>query len=124
MRRLVTSLAVQDRLRSASEFIAGFSGQEILLVSSTRIAADEFVRQSCAQATGVFGVYRFTVPLLAFTIASERLAESGITALAGVAVDALAARSVHACRINGKLSWFEPVAMTPGFFRALGSTFT
>jgi len=122
--RLATSLTVQDRLRCASEFLAKFSGEEILLVAPTRTAADECVRQSCIQSNVVFGVHRFTLPLLAYTIASERLAESGITALAGVAVDALAARSVHACRINGELNWFDPVATTPGFFRALGSTIT
>jgi RecB family exonuclease len=122
VRRLVTSLSVQDRLRCASEFLASFSGEEILLISSTRTAADEFVRQLSAQRSGVFGVHRFTLPQLGFTLAAERLAQAGKSILAGVAMDALAARSVHACRTAGQLSWFEPVAATPGFFRALAST--
>ena len=40
----------------------------------------------------------------------------------GVAMDALAAHSVHACRTAGGLTWFDPVASTLGFFRALAST--
>src|SRR5206468_9908303 len=40
----------------------------------------------------------------------------------GVAVDALAARAVHACQIDEELEWFAPVASTSGFFRALSST--
>src|SRR3989442_624629 len=124
MRRLVTSLSVTERLQCAAEFLSSFAEQEVLLVSTTRPAADEFVRQYCITHGGLFGVHRFTLPLLAFTIASERLAESGITPLAGAAVDALAARSVQACRTNGELNWFEPVATTPGFFRALASTIT
>src|SRR4051812_26668582 len=101
MRRLVTSLSVTDRLRCAAEFLGTFMAQEILLISPTRPAADEFIRQYCLTRGGLFGVHRFTLPLLVFTIASERLAESGITPLAGIAIDAMAARAVHVCRTNG-----------------------
>src|SRR5438067_1946145 len=33
-------------------------------------------------------------------------------------------RAVHSCRKGNQLQWFEPVANTPGFFRALASTLT
>src|SRR4051812_2616340 len=82
------------------------------------MAADEFVRQACAESNGVFGVHRFTLPQLAFTLAEQ----TGKSILAGVAMDALAARAVHAARTAGQLTWFDPVATTPGFFRALAST--
>ncbi|HEY2380827.1 MAG TPA: PD-(D/E)XK nuclease family protein [Terriglobia bacterium] len=122
LRRIVTSLPVHDRLQCASEFLANFPGEEILLVSSTRMAADEFVRQACITSKGVFGVHRFTLPQFAFTLAEERLAQTGKSILSGVAMDALAARAVHECRSSGQLTWFDPVATTPGFFRALAST--
>src|SRR5437867_2650655 len=122
MHRLVTSLSVEDRLRWASEFLANFSGQESLVVSLTRTAADEFVRQWCARSNGVFGVHRFTLPQLGFILAAEQLAETGKSPASGVAMDALAAHSVHACRTAGGLTWFDPVASTLGFFRALAST--
>jgi hypothetical protein len=124
MRRLITSSGISDRLQPAADFVRRFTGQEILIVSANRMAADELVRQCCGTRGVAFGVHRFSLPLLAFTIASERLAESGVTILSGSAVDSLAARSVQVCRSKGELSWFDPVAGTPGFFRALGSTLT
>jgi ATP-dependent helicase/nuclease subunit B len=86
------------------------------------MAADEFVRQACTSSNGVFGVHRFTLPQFAFTLAAERLAQTGTSILSGVAMDALAARAVEECRAAGQLTWFDPVATTPGFFRALAST--
>jgi RecB family exonuclease len=118
MRRHVTSLAMHDRLSAAAEFIAGFAGEEILLLAPTRTAADELVRQYCIQRNGAFGIHRFTLPQFAYILTAERLAEDGRSFLTGVAMDALAARAVQNC----KLTWFEPVANTPGFFRALAST--
>src|SRR5438093_5638660 len=121
-RRIITSFAVEDRLRCASEFLADFRGQESLVISLTRTAADEFVRQSATRSNGAFGVHRFTLPQLGFILAAERLAKAGKSLVAGVAMDALAARSVHACRTAGHLNWFDPVASTFGFFRALAAT--
>jgi RecB family exonuclease len=124
MRDLATSGSALDRLRAAADFLMSFSNQERLLVSATRIAGDELLRDICSQTGFVFGVHRFTVPQLAIQIATTRLSDSGKTVLAGIAVDALAARAVHSCRQEHELGWFEPVANTPGFFRALASTIT
>src|SRR5262249_3487962 len=52
------------------------------------------------------------------------MAAAGKSVLVGVAVDALAARAVQECRTQSSLLWFEPVATTPGFFRALAATLT
>jgi ATP-dependent helicase/DNAse subunit B len=67
-------------------------------------------------------VRRYTLLQLAVEAATERLVDAGKTVLAGVAVDALAARAVYECRRQEKLDWFDAVARTPGFFRALAST--
>jgi ATP-dependent helicase/nuclease subunit B len=122
MRRLITSRASENRLNRAAEFLADHAGQEILVVARNRTAADELIRSRAMQSAGVFGAYRFSLPQLAPALAAGPLAEIGTTLLAGVAVDAIAARSVHACRTQGQLEWFEPVANTPGFYRALAST--
>src|SRR5262249_45967519 len=55
-------------------------------------------------------------------IASPKLADEGFSILSGVAIDALAARATERCKSRSALRWFEPVARTPGFFRALAST--
>src|ERR1051325_5740173 len=86
------------------------------------MAADELVRGICIQAGSVFGVHRFTLVQLAIQAATSRLVDQNKTILAGVAVDALAARAVYECRKRGELEWFESVARTSGFFRALAST--
>jgi RecB family exonuclease len=110
--------ATHDRLIAARDFLARFSDREVLVIASTRIAADEFVRRYCAWRGGILGVHRFTLPELAFMLAAEHLAAAGKSFLTGVAMDAIAARCVHSC----SLKWFEPVARTPGFFHALAST--
>lgn len=122
MYRLVTSLAADDRIRACTEFLHTLAGRESLVVSATRMAADELARAHCLKSGGSVGVHRFSLASLAVEIASERLASSGKSVLAGVAVDALAARAVQDCRLESALQWFEPVATTPGFFRALAST--
>jgi ATP-dependent helicase/nuclease subunit B len=122
MRRIVTSLSTEERLLSASAFVREHAGKEIVLISFTRTAADEFVRDICKETSGVFGVHRFTLPQLAFDLATEPLAESGKSFIAGVALEAMAARAIHACRTEGTLNWFDSVPTTPGFFRALAST--
>jgi ATP-dependent helicase/nuclease subunit B len=124
MRRIVTSFSTKERLASASAFVQEHVGKEIVLISFTRTAADEFVRDICKKTSGVFGVHRFTLPQLAFSLATEPLAEEGKSFIAGVALEATAARAIHACRTAGTLTWFDPVATTPGFFRALASTIT
>jgi len=120
--RLITSLAARDRLQACEQFLQTTAGQEVLIVSATRMAADELARSFCLKTGGAFGIHRFSPGALAIEIASERLALSGKSVLSGIAVDALAARAVQDCRTSSGLSWFEPVATTPGFFRALAST--
>jgi RecB family exonuclease len=122
MRRLLTAFSTEERLQAAAEFLTTHSGEEILVVAATRTAADELIRRCCRESRVVFGVHRFTLPQLAFLLASERLAQEGRSFLTGVAMDAIAARAVQTCRTGSGLSWFEPVALTPGFFHALAAT--
>ena len=122
MKNLVTSFSVDQRLGAASEFLERFRHKEVLVIAPTRMAADELVRSICSRIGAVSGVHRFTPAQLAIEAATKRLAAKRKTILAGVAVSALAARAVHACRERGELRWFESVARTPGFFRALAST--
>ena len=111
-----------ERLAEAGAFLRQFANTEILILAPSRAAADELVRQRCNEEGAVFGVHRFTPIQLAIEAAAPGLVEAGKTILAGVAVDALAARAVYECRKNAKLEWFENVARTPGFFAALAAT--
>src|SRR5262245_31793652 len=111
-RRVVTGLAAKDRLQACEGFLQSIAGTEVLIVASTRLAADELVRNLCLKTRWAFGLHRFSVGALAVEIASPRLALSGKSILGGVAVDALAARAVQECRADSSLRWFEPVAAT------------
>src|SRR5262249_31168499 len=122
MKTFVIGYNAQNRINAAAAFLKRMRHEEILVVAPTRAAADELVRGICAETGFVFGVHRFTLLQLSVEAASKRLVEAGKSVLAGVAVDALAARAVYACRREGKLEWFEDVARTSGFFRALAST--
>lgn len=124
MKTVVSSFSVAERLNAARDFLARFNRQEVLLVTSTRAVADELVRGMAARTGSVLGVHRFTLVQLAVHVATERLAKAGQTILSGVAVEALAARAVYECRKKKQLQWFESVAQTSGFFRALASTIT
>lgn len=120
--RLITSLASYHRITACDDFLEAVSGQEVVVISATRLAADELARAFCLRHGSAVGIHRFSLGALAVEIASPRLADSGKAVLAGVAVDALAARAVQESRNNAPLAWFEPVANTPGFFRALAAT--
>jgi ATP-dependent helicase/DNAse subunit B len=123
-RCIITALSARDRLNACEEFLGKTAHQEVLIVAPTRMAADELVRSWCLNGVGLFGIHRFSLGALAVDIASPRLAGSGKAVLAGVAVDAMAARAVQQCLSTAGLPWFEPVSTAPGFFRALGSTLT
>jgi RecB family exonuclease len=122
MKAVITSFSVEERANAAAEFLGRFANQEVLIVAPTRMAADELVRAICLRTGSVFGVHRYTPVQLAIEAATKRLVNENKTILAGVAVDALAARAVYECRKRGNLEWFDSVARTSGFFRALAST--
>src|SRR5262252_8005216 len=105
-RQVVTALAARDRLQACEEFLETVAWPEVLIVSGTRMAADELARRYCLKTGGSTGIHRFSLGTLAIEIASPILAASGKSVLEGVAVDALAARAVQECRTNAALRWF------------------
>ncbi len=79
-------------------------------------------RALCGKRGALCGLHRMTLIRLATTLATELLAERNLAPLSWLSIEALAARSVFVCRREGQLSYFAPVADTPGFTRALAST--
>lgn len=63
-----------------------------------------------------------TLVQLAAALATEHLARLNLAPLSRLGMEALAARSLYVCRQEAELDYFHPVADTPGFPRALGST--
>ncbi len=117
--RLITSdsneLLRQEALTALRD-LAPASGT--LVVAPTRGAADDFLFCAIASGTRGSGIYRMTPPQLALTLATPALARQGLAPVSALGQEALAARSAAQC----KLSYFGPVADTPGFAGALAST--
>ncbi|HVJ26905.1 MAG TPA: PD-(D/E)XK nuclease family protein [Vicinamibacterales bacterium] len=122
--RIVESSATELRLAEARAFVAAqiASGSDMHVVGASRGAADDFSR-SIASATGAtIGLHRFSLTQLAARLASPALAADGFSPSTWLGSEAVAARAAFAAQQDRALSYFEPVARTPGFPRALART--
>ena len=118
IRRLVISFSNAERLEwAAAQFQALPAGAESLILAETGTAAGDFVRHAAPSGGGFLGAHGFTLRRLAASLAVGHVAP-----LSRLGLEAVAARSVYACRAEGLLGYFGPVADTPGFARALAST--
>ena len=121
--RLIISHDSATRLSTAGEWLSNYSTDAaILIVSPTREAGDEFVRNAALKSGARFGLTRFTLNHLAASLAAMELARAGIVPASGLALTAVAARSIHLLHTAGDLSYFEPVAEKPGFPVAVART--
>jgi len=121
--RLVLSYDSATRLAVAAEWLNSYPPDaEILIVSPTREAGDEFVREAALKAGSRFGLTRFTLNHLAARLAASELARAGLVPASSLALTAVAARSIHLLYTAGNFSYFEPVAEKPGFPLAVGRT--
>lgn len=120
---VIQSPSVSAANASAAEWLLPLLGQsEILIVGATRTAADEFVR--ALPVAGTFGLHRLTLTQLAVALASARMAEDGLAPATRLALEAVCARSLDRARRNNELTYFAPVAKSPGFPAALANTLT
>jgi hypothetical protein len=123
MVRIFASPAAEDRLAAAAEFMGGFApASERLLVGVSREAVDRFAHTLATRLRATFGLHRFTLTQLAAHLATPDFAARGVAHSTPLAAEAVAARSVFEAIEAGELDYFKPVALMPGFARALGST--
>jgi ATP-dependent helicase/nuclease subunit B len=94
----------------------------ILVVASTRAAADEFAFSIAAVEGATFGITRVSLAELVARIAVPALAKQGLTPSAPLSDEAVAARVADDLLKTGGLHYFTPVAHMPGFPRALSRT--
>src|SRR6188768_3892510 len=121
--QVVQSSSAAIRLDAARRFILDTPpATEILVVGATRGAADDFVRDVASARGATFGLYRFSLTQLAARLAAPLLAADGLTPATALGIEAVAARAVYDADAEGALSYFAPVANSPGFPRALART--
>ncbi|MEK6321441.1 MAG: PD-(D/E)XK nuclease family protein [Acidobacteriota bacterium] len=124
--KLIISHDSRTRLAAAGEWLAAYSRDaEILVLSPTREAGDEFVRNAIfgtGASAARFGLLRLTLYRLAANLAAPILGRSGRVPNTSLTLEALTARSVHLLVSEETLSYFAPVAKRPGFPRAVART--
>ncbi|HUK36417.1 MAG TPA: hypothetical protein VLV86_21015, partial [Vicinamibacterales bacterium] len=122
MFRVVTSTSAAARLNAARRYLRQLpSSTEAVVVGATRGAADDCVRTIAREAGATFGLTRFSLTELAArcaaTLATKRRAPA-----THAGAEAVAARAVFDAIAAGELTYFTPVATTPGFSKALART--
>lgn len=90
---------------------------EAVVLATTKAAADELVWSA---GGGTMGLHRRTLNQLAVEMAAGPMAAGGLVPLSPLAGEAIAARAIHEAK--GKLTYFSPVADTPGFVQAAART--
>lgn len=122
-RRIAVSCDAAARLAMASEWLESHQAQtEILIVGPTSEAADYLYLRAANSKASWFGIKRFTLNSLAARLARPVLAESAHASASALSFIAVAARAIHSLQLDGKLSYFAPVANRPGFPVAVGRT--
>ncbi len=121
--RLVESSAAELRLAEAGAFVReqGARG-DVLIVGASRGAADDLARSVAIASGATIGLHRFSVAQLAARLAAPVLAERQSAPSPYLASEAVAARATFDAMRDAALDYFEPVARTPGFPRALART--
>jgi RecB family exonuclease len=101
----------------AHDFLRRHAGNEVLIVAIERSAADHVVRNYRGSHAGI---HRYSLRQLTGAMASAFLAKRGLRPITLLSAEALAAQVIDRAR----LTYFSPVARTPGFPGALVETMT
>jgi CRISPR/Cas system-associated exonuclease Cas4 (RecB family) len=122
--RIVESSATELRLAEARAFITRHTaaGADILIVGASRGAVDDLSRRLAVKTGATIGIHRFSLAQLAVRLAAPTLAGDGYSLSTYLGSEAVAARAAFEAEQDGALSYFAPVAKTPGFARALART--
>ena len=121
--RLIESSSAQLRLDEARAFVREQSRQgDVWIVAASRGAADDLARAIAAEAGATIGLHRFSLAQLALHLSGAILAADDRAPATYLGSEAVAARATFDALRDGGLTYFAPVANTPGFPRALART--
>ena len=121
--RVFEAASSAARLEAAATFLRQFPADHaITIVAATRGASDDFARGIAAERGATLGITRLSLTQLAARTAVVALASEGKTPSSGLGAEAVAARAVFTAARDASLRYFEPVAGSPGFPRALART--
>ena len=117
------STEAATRLRIAEQWVSAYpSHAEILVLAHSPEAANDFHLRIAGSRGAWFGMKRSTINGLAASLAQEQLAQSGSASVSALSFIAVVARAIHSLQLEGKLTYFAPVATRPGFPVAVANT--
>jgi RecB family exonuclease len=120
---LIQSASARTRLDAAAAFLREQPAlRTVTIVAATRAAADDLARRVALERLATFGVTRLSLTQLAARSALVHLASEQRTPSTWLGAEAVATRAAFAAVRDSALRYFEPVADTPGFPRALART--
>jgi ATP-dependent helicase/nuclease subunit B len=123
MLRVIESAANELRLVEARAFVrAELRTSNLLLVGASRGAADDLARSIAVESGATVGLHRFSLTQLAARLAAPILAIDRRSPSTELGAEAVAARATFESVRHHELTYFGPVAGTPGFPRALART--
>lgn len=123
MVRVVESASNELRLMEARAFVGShLRRRDLLLVASSRGAADDLARSIAIETGATLGLHRFSLTQLAARLAAPLLAVDRRAPTTPLGSEAVAARATFESIREDRLTYFRPVATTPGFPRALART--
>ena len=120
--RILESSESFRRLSEARAWLLARLDGGAVIVSASRGAADDLARAVASERGGAIGLHRFSFAQLAARLAAPVLAARGMAPVTMIGAEAVAARATFEVHTDGGLSYFAPVAGTPGFPRALART--
>lgn len=118
----VSASAAERVARAQAAVRACAPGSRVLVIGASRGAADDLARRVAAESPATFGIQRLSLTQLAARTAIVSLAAEGATPSTWLGAEAVAARAVFDAVRDASLQYFEPVAGTPGFPRAVART--
>jgi ATP-dependent helicase/nuclease subunit B len=120
--KIIEGSEASERLRVAQGWVEARANGGALIVSASRGAADDLARAVAASRGATIGLQRFSFAQLAARLAAPVLATRGLAPVTMIGSEAVAARATFDARQDDGLEYFETVAGTPGFPRALART--
>jgi ATP-dependent helicase/nuclease subunit B len=121
--RLIESSSAQLRLQHARAFVeTHLRHGDVWIVAASRGAADDLARAIAVENGATMGLHRFSVTQIALRLAAPVLVEIDRAPATFLGSEAVAARAAFDALHDEELTYFAPVARTPGFPRALART--
>ena len=120
--KIIEGSEASERLRLAQGWVEARANGGALIVSASRGAADDLARAVATTRGATIGLQRFSFAQLAARLAAPILATRGLAPVTMIGSEAVAARATFDARQAPGLAYFEAVAGTPGFPRALART--